>query len=145
MALIKWRPWAEIEALKREMDRMWERFFGESSIQEVGAEWIPPLDVAETKDEIIVTVELPGVDPSNVEVTVANGILTIKGEKKHERKDERYHLIERTYGTFTRSIRLPVDFDENNVKATYKDGVLKIVLPKVEKAKEKEIKIQIEK
>jgi HSP20 family protein len=145
MALIKWRPWAEIEALKREMDRMWERFFGESPIQEVGAEWIPPLDVAETKDEIIVTVELPGVDPSNVEVTVANGILTIKGEKKHERKDERYHLIERTYGTFTRSIRLPVDFDENNVKATYKDGVLKIVLPKVEKAKEKEIKIQIEK
>jgi HSP20 family protein len=145
MALIKWRPWAEIEALKREMDRMWERFFGESPIQEVGAEWIPPLDVAETKDEIIVTVELPGVDPSNVEVTVANGILTIKGEKKHERKDERYHLIERTYGAFTRSIRLPVDFDENNVKATYKDGVLKIVLPKVEKAKEKEIKIQIEK
>jgi HSP20 family protein len=145
MALIKWRPWAEIEALKREMDRMWEKFFGESPIQEVGAEWIPPLDVAETKDEIIVTVELPGVDPSNVEVTVANGILTIKGEKKHERKDERYHLIERTYGTFTRSIRLPVDFDENNVKATYKDGVLKIVLPKVEKAKEKEIKIQIEK
>jgi HSP20 family protein len=145
MALIKWRPWAEIEALKRALDRMWERFFGESPIQEVGAEWIPPLDVAETKDEIIVTVELPGVDPSNVEVTVANGILTIKGEKKHERKDERYHLIERTYGAFTRSIRLPVDFDENNVKATYKDGVLKIVLPKVEKAKEKEIKIQIEK
>ena len=145
MALIKWRPWAEIETLKREMDRMWERFFGESPIQEVGAEWIPPLNVAETKDEIIVTAELPGVDPSNVEVTVANGILTIKGEKKHERKDEKYHLIERSYGAFTRSIRLPVDFDENNVKAIYKDGVLKIVLPKVEKAKEKEIKIQIEK
>jgi len=72
-------------------------------------------------------------------------VLTIKGEKKHERKDERYHLIERTYGAFTRSIRLPVDVNESDVKATYRDGVLKIVLPKVEKAKEKEIKIEIEK
>jgi len=89
-------------------------------------------------------VELPGIDPSNVEVTLANGVLTIKGEKKHERKDERYHLIERTYGAFTRSLRLPVDVDEEKVKATYKDGVLKIVMPKVEKAKEKEIRIEVE-
>jgi len=146
MALVKWRPfWTEMEALRREMDRLWERFFGESPIEEVGAEWVPPLDVAETKDQVIVSVELPGIDPNNVEVTLSNGVLTIKGEKKHERKDERYHLIERTYGAFTRSIRLPVDVNESDVKATYRDGVLKIVLPKVEKAKEKEIKIEIEK
>lgn len=144
MALMRWKPWAEMEALKREMDRLWERFFGEPSI-EVGAEWIPPLDVAETKDHIIVTVELPGIEPNNVEVTFSNGVLTIKGEKRQERKDERYHLVERSYGAFTRSIRLPVDVDEANVKATYKDGVLKITLPKVEKAREKEIKIEIEK
>jgi len=144
MAIVRWRPWQELEAIRREMDRLWERFFGEPTVEEVGAAWIPPLDVAETKDEVIVTVELPGIDPSNVEVTLANGVLTIKGEKKHERKDERYHLIERTYGAFTRSLRLPVDVDEEKVKATYKDGVLKIVMPKVEKAKEKEIRIEVE-
>jgi len=61
-----------MEALRREMDRLWERFFGESPIEEVGAEWVPPLDVAETKDQVIVSVELPGIDPNNVEVTLSN-------------------------------------------------------------------------
>jgi len=146
MTLVRWRPLAEIDSLRREMDRLWERFFGEKPIEWLGGEWAPPLDVSETKDKLVVKAELPGIDPKEVEVTIANGVLTIKGEKKkeEEEKGENYHIIERSYGSFTRSIRLPSDVEESKVKANYKDGVLKIVLPKSEKAKEKAVKIEVQ-
>ena len=146
MALVPWRPLAEIDSLRREMDRLWERFFGERPVEWLGGEWVPPLDVSETKNDLIVKAELPGIDPKEVEVTIANGVLTIKGEKKQEKeeKGENYHLMERSYGAFSRSIRLPSDVDEGKIKATYKDGILKVVLPKSEKAKEKTVKIEVQ-
>jgi len=147
MALVPWRPLAEIDTLRREMDRLWERFFGERPIDWVGSAWVPPLDVSETKNDVVVKAELPGIDPKEVEVTLSNGVLTIKGEKKQEKeeKDENFHLVERSYGAFVRSVKLPVDVQEDKVKASYKDGVLKIVLPKAERAKEKAIKVEVEK
>jgi HSP20 family protein len=136
----------ELESLRREMDRLWENFFGERGALEPVEGWMPALDVTETKDNLIVKAELPGIDPKDVEISLSGNVLTIKGEKKQEKeeKDENYHLVERRYGSFVRSIRLPVEVQEDKIEASYKNGVLKVVLPKSEKAKRKEIKIKVE-
>jgi len=89
---------------------------------------------------------LPGIDPKDVEISLSDNVLTIKGEKKQEKEEENenYHVIERSYGGFTRSFRLPGQVQNDKVKATYKNGILKITLPKTEETKKKEIKIAVE-
>jgi HSP20 family protein len=124
------------------MDRLWESFFGERRALGPAETWAPALDVSETKDKLIVKAELPGIDPKDVEISLRGNVLTVKGEKKEE-KEENYHLVERRYGSFVRSVRLPVDVEEDKIEASYKKGVLKVVLPKTEKAKKKEIKIEV--
>jgi HSP20 family protein len=135
----------ELESLRREMDRIWEGFFGARPLEEVEAVWAPSLDVKETKDKLIVQAELPGIDPKDVSISLSGGLLTIKGEKKQEKeeKEENYHLVERSYGNFVRSIRIPVGVEEDKIEASYKKGVLKITLPKSEKDKPKEIKVKV--
>ncbi|NWG03915.1 MAG: Hsp20/alpha crystallin family protein [Syntrophaceae bacterium] len=145
--LTPWRPF-EFDRLRKEMDRLWDSFFeGRPGrrIKEEG-EWLPSLDVAETKGDLIVKAELPGMDPKDIEISLTEGILTIKGEKKQEKeeKEEGYHLIERSYGSFARSIRLPKDVQSDKINASFKNGVLKVTLPKSEEAKKKEIKIKVE-
>jgi HSP20 family protein len=145
--LVPWEKTKTLSKLKKEMDDLWGRFFGESSFPGFGDPvWGPPLDVKETKENIVVTAEIPGLSPTDVEVTISGDLLNIKGEKKHEKeeKEESYHLIERRYGAFSRSIRLTSEVDAKNVKASQKDGILTVTLPKSEKAKEKQIKINIE-
>ena len=90
--------------------------------------------------------EVPGMDPKDIDISLSDGLLTIKGEKKQEReeKEENYHLVERSYGAFTRSIRLPKEVQSDKISASYKNGVLKVTLPKSEEAKKKEIKIKLE-
>lgn len=145
--LAPWRPFREIDRIRREMDRLWDSFFERrpARVEEV-SEWFPSLDVSETATDYIVKVEVPGIDPKDIDISLMNNLLTIKGEKKQEKeeKDENYHLIERSYGSFTRSIRLPSQVQSDKINATYKNGVLRITLPKTEEAKKKEIKIQIE-
>lgn len=142
-----WRPFRELDRIRREMDRLWDSFFERrpARVEEV-SEWFPSLDVSETDTDYIVKVEVPGIDPKDINISLMNNLLTIKGEKKQEKeeKDENYHLIERSYGSFTRSIRLPSQVQSDKINATYKNGVLKITLPKTEEAKKKEIKIQVE-
>jgi HSP20 family protein len=145
--LTPWKPF-EFDRLRREMDRVWDSFFeGRPSrrTREEG-EWLPSLDVSETKSDLVVKAELPGMEAKDIEISLNEGLLTIKGEKKQEReeKEEGYHLIERSYGTFTRSIRLPKDVQSDKIKASFKNGVLKVILPKSEEAKKKEIKIKVE-
>ncbi len=144
--ILPWRARRELESLRKEMDRLWESFFGERIGLEPIEGWAPALDVTETKDNLVVKAELPGVDPKDVEITLSGNVLSIKGEKKQEKeeKDEDYHLVERRYGSFVRTIRLPVEVAEDKIEASYKNGILKIVLPKSEKAKKKEIKIKVE-
>jgi HSP20 family protein len=141
------RPFRDLEKMRREMDRSWDSFF-EKSITKTGEvnEWLPSIDVAETKNDIEVKAEIPGMDPKDIDISLNNDILTIKGEKKQEKeeKEENYHLIERSYGKFIRSVRLPWEVKSDKIAAKYKDGVLKITLPKSEKAKAKEIKIKAE-
>ena len=136
-----------LSKLRKEMDDLWGRFFGDAGFPILSeAVWAPALDVKETKENIVVTAEIPGLNAKGVEVTISGDMLTIKGEKKQEKeeKDESYHLIERRYGLFSRSIRLTTDVDAKNVKASFKEGVLTVSLPKSEKAKEKQIKINVE-
>ena len=105
---------------------------------------MPAFDIAETKKEYTITGEIPGMDVKDLEVTLSDGILTVKGEKKHEKEDkgENYYRVERQYGSFHRSFRLPENVKTEKSKATYKDGILKLTLPKtsVPKAKKVEVK-----
>ncbi len=109
----------------------------------------PKVDVSETKDAVEVTAELPGVDEKDIDVTVADGVLTLRGEKKSERKEEdkakNWHLVERSYGSFLRSIPLGFDPDSNKVEAKFDTGVLRVRLPKPAEALKKEKKIEIRK
>ncbi len=127
------------------MDRLWDSFLERSPGRE-DAEWLPALDVSETKDEIVVKAEVPGMEAKDIDISLSGDVLTIKGQKKQEKKqkDENYHMSERSYGAFFRSVRLPQEVQGDKVAAQYKDGVLKITLPKSEKAKAKEIKIKAE-
>ena len=106
--------------------------------------WTPAFDIAENDKEYIVTAELPGIDPKDIEITIANGVLTIKGEKKREEesRSENYYYMERQYGAFQRSFRLPEEVKEDKIDATYKNGVLRLVIPKVHEGKVKRIEIK---
>jgi HSP20 family protein len=120
------------------MDRLFDRFF-ESGWRELPAmgEWAPTVDVTEDKDAVTVTAELPGVEQKDIGVSLQDGVLTIKGEKNAEKeeKDKRRHRVERSYGMFSRSIRLPSAVETDKVTATFKDGVVTIALPKTPGAK----------
>lgn len=151
--LITWKPFREVtpfrdfERMRREMDRFWDSFFEVAPRRktEKGEEWFPHLDVSEAKSDIVVKAELPGMDPKDIDIFLNEGTLILKGERKTEteEKDEDYHLIERSYGKFYRSILLPQDVQSDKINASYKDGVLKITLPKSEETKKKEIKIKV--
>jgi HSP20 family protein len=141
-------PWTGTMSLRREMDRLFDRFFepsGGESPATLG-DWAPSLDLSESKDAFVVKAEIPGMDAKDVEVSFQENVLTIKGEKKHEKedKDERYHRVERTYGAFTRSVKLPVAVDGSKVNAAFKNGLLTVTLPKAPGAKTTSIPVKAE-
>jgi HSP20 family protein len=105
--------------------------------------WVPPADIYETDNDLVATTDLPGVDPKNIDVRVENNVLSIRGERHFERKieNENFHRVERTYGGFARSFTLSTPVQADKIQATYKDGVLRISLPKAEQAKPKRITI----
>ncbi len=146
------RPRDVFSAMHDEMDRVFERFEHgwprwPTLFRREGAITVPELDVRENTNAIVVEAELPGVDEKDVSVTVANGVLTIKGEKKHEKeeKGENYYLTERSFGSFERSIRLPDTIDEAKVEAKFDKGVLKVTAAKKPEAVKAERKIEIKK
>ena len=147
MDLVPWRPFGgELSSLRREMDRMWDRFFGEAPLaRRIGEEWWPSVDVSETKDNLVVKAELPGLEAKDVDVSISGDILTIKGEKKkeEEEKDEHHHYVERYYGSFQRSFRLPSNVKSDKIDASFDKGILKVTLPKVEEAKKKKIEVKV--
>jgi HSP20 family protein len=141
-------PFREFERMRGDMDRFWDSFSegGLRKRTEEGEEWLPSLDVGETKNELVVKAEVPGMDAKDIDVSLSDGMLTIKGEKKQgrEEKEADYHLVERSYGAFTRFIQLPTEVQSDKISASYKNGILKITLPKSEEAKKKEIKIIVD-
>jgi HSP20 family protein len=147
MALTPWRPLGELSSLRREMDRLLERFFGEAPSPELsGGTWEPRLNISETKDALTIKAELPGLESKDLDVSVSGDALTIKGEKKQEKeeKDEQRHVVERSYGAFLRMVRLPASVAQDKIKASFKNGVLTISLPKTEEAKQKAIPVTVE-
>ena len=137
--------WDEVSTARREVDRVFDRFFGQGAAQGMTV-WAPAVDVRETNDELQVTAELPGLAPQDVNVTVENGVLTISGEKKQEvregTEDSNYYLYERRYGRFERSFSLPRTVNADQVKARFDNGVLTIALPKAEAAKPRKVQIE---
>jgi HSP20 family protein len=141
-------------ALRSEMDRLFDSFMGGlptfPSMLPTGPRGfalMPSLDVKETDKEIVVEAELPGLDEKDVSLTIQNGVLTVQGEKKleHEEVKENYHVMERRYGSFQRSLRIPDTVNEDDIEARFDRGVLKVILPKRAEAVSEQRKIEIKK
>jgi HSP20 family protein len=154
-AVTPWRPFMDLTYWERDMDRMMEDFFGRRSRPWWPERWfrgegldvrVPTVDVYEEKDEIVVKAELPGMDKDGIEVNLSDHTLTIKGEKKKEEeiKEENYYRSERSHGTFLRTVELPKDVRADKIKASFKNGILEVRMPKTEEAKAKEVKVKIE-
>jgi HSP20 family protein len=145
-SLIPWDAPRELTTYGREMDRLFNRFFEGWPLRlpTREGEWAPSVDVSETAKEVVVRAEIPGMDPKDMDVSVHGNVLTMRGERKqeHEEKGENIHRIERSYGAFSRSLQLPADVNAEKVKATYKDGVLKINLPKTKEESVKKIEVK---
>ena len=140
-------PTTGMTALKKEMDRIFDRIWEtDLPAPAVFGEWTPVIDVLESKDELIVKVEVPGIEPKEINVQLAEQILTITGEKQYEKeeKDEKFYRMERSMGAFSRSVRLPTPVDITKVTAAFKNGLLTITLPKTKEVKGTSIPIKIE-
>lgn len=146
MDLTEWKPFREVSRLRQEMDRLWDDFFGPGrrGLRPLEVEWTPAVDIAETADKVVIKAEVPGIEAKEIDISLSGDVLTIKGEKKSEReeKKENYHLVERSYGSFSRSLRLPAAVNADKIEATYKQGVLTITCPKKEKVKPKAIQVK---
>ncbi len=146
MALIKWEPMREFEDLFDRYTRAmgWPANRGQELMTK--GDWLPRVDISETDGEFVIKAEIPEVRKEDVKVGVDNGILTIQGERKQEKdeKKEKFHRVERYYGSFVRSFTLPDNVDEAGIRASFKDGMLNLTLPKSAVAKPKTIEISVE-
>jgi len=138
-------PAPSLMSFRKEVDRFLDRIReGDLFDLPAASDWIPNLDFSEKADAFIVKLEVPGIEPNDIEVLFQNGLLTVRGEKKSEveEKDARRYRMERSYGTFARNLRLPTPVDEKLINATFKNGVLTIMLPKTAEAKAHTIPIK---
>jgi HSP20 family protein len=145
MALTRWDPFRELNIMQERMNRLFDdagRGWRGDEPSSTTA-WSPAVDIYETENEIMVQAELPGVDRKDIVLNLEKNVLTLKGERHFEKetKQENYHRIERAYGGFSRSFSIPAIVDEEKIRADYKDGILKIALPKKEQVKPKQIQI----
>ena len=145
MSITRYDPFRDLRMLQDEVNRLFSsnfsRTFGDEGIAR-GA-WAPTVDIYENKDQIVLEAELPGMNREDFELTVENNVLTLRGERRFEKKDEsdNYHRVERSYGSFSRSFTLPQTVLTENVSAEYKNGVLRVVLQKREALKARRIEI----
>jgi HSP20 family protein len=132
---------APVFGLRREIDRLFDDMMGGTGAMSA---WNPAVDIREDQSELCLSMELPGLAPEDVEITTDNGVLTVRGEKHDERKEgeeNRYHLVERSYGSFTRSFQLPQGLDEGKIAADFNLGVLKVHIPKAALPQPRKIQI----
>jgi HSP20 family protein len=147
---IEGRPETSLARLRREMDSLFDRFFHEPwSVSGLERSWsglaaAPRTDLADSENEVTVSMELAGVDPKDVEINISGGMLTVRGEKKAEKEEQKrdYHYVERQFGSFERTVQLPSTVDPEKVDAAYKNGVLTITIAKHPGAKPKKIKVR---
>jgi HSP20 family protein len=137
MSIVQWNPW-------REFDDLFGRSVRMPSEHLSGSEWLPAVDITEIDNGYLIELEIPGVSAEDVGVSVKEGVLTVSGERKFETETQgRRHRIERRYGRFSRSFRLPDDVDENDISARAKDGVLSLTVAKKERAQPRTIEVQV--
>jgi HSP20 family protein len=145
-SLVRWDPFRDLVSIQDELSRLFGRTFGGSEAlrPSAGSVWMPSMDVYETEDKIVATLELPGIDPDNVDVSVEDSTLAISGRREfsNEVKEESFHRAERRSGSFTRAITLPQTADTERVNANFDNGVLTIEVAKAEKAKPKKIQVK---
>ena len=134
----------ELERMRSEMDRIWDRFSRDVSSSTFKQDWNPSLNLAETEDSLVAELEVPGINPEDINVSVTGEMLTVTGDKKQEanREGKNYHVAERVYGKFSRSVRLPTAVDPDRVQARYKDGILWISMGKTAAVKSKRIEVE---
>ena len=144
--LTKFEPFDELATLKNRLDRMM-RFTPPLQEEIFNTQWAPPADVLETKDALLIKVELPGLTEKEIKVEIENGVLSISGERKLEKKEEEknYYRIERSYGKFVRSFTLPSNVYGEKIMATVNNGLLEIELPKKESAKPRTVNVEVKK
>ncbi|MGH9403466.1 MAG: Hsp20/alpha crystallin family protein [Terriglobia bacterium] len=147
MAIVRWEPFRDLLTTQDRFNRLFNDTFANvfGNEQPNPKAWTPAVDIYETDHNLVIKAELPGIDPKDVEVRVEDGTLYIKGERKyeHEVKEENYHRVERSYGSFARTFTLPRTINTEDIKADYKDGVLTLTMPKREEAKPKTVKINV--
>jgi HSP20 family protein len=148
MTLTKWDPFKDLITLQDRMNRLFDESVrnvrpGDEALS--SAIWSPAVDIYETEDEVVVKAELPEVNQKDIDIQIENNTLILRGERKFnkETKKENFHRIERAYGAFSRSFTLPSSIDQERISADYKDGILKISMPKREETKPKQIKVAV--
>ena len=148
MAIVRWDPFRELATMQDRINRVFGEVYARRPEDDLmlRGDWIPPVDIYENeKGEIVIKAELPGMTKEEIDLRVENNTLTIRGDRKRqaEVKEEQYHRVERTYGSFTRSFSLPGTVDSARVSADYKDGLLTVSLPLKEEAKPRQIQVRV--
>ena len=144
----RWNPFKQLEEMEKRLSTYFNRPALRTQVEKEAmtvAEWSPLVDITEDDKEYLIKADLPEVKKEDVKLTVQNGVMTISGERKYEKeeKGKKYHRVEREYGSFMRNFTLPEAADGSKVSAEYKDGVLRVHLPKSEKAKPKGIEVKV--
>lgn len=145
MEIRKWNPFSEFMAMQNQLERLFGEAVERGSRGDFNfGSWAPPVDLREESDKLVFEMELPGLKKNDIEISIENNVLTIKGERKFEKeeKKENYHRIERAYGKFSRSFSLPTTVNPDGIDASLKDGVLTLSLPYAEESKPKKISIK---
>lgn len=145
MAITRWQPFRELSMLQDRMNKLFEDFLGErGELEGPSPGWVPAVDIYEDKDRIVLKADLPGIEQKDITLDVEANRLTLKGERRLEKetREENFHRIERSYGSFVRSFSLPTTVDAEKISASFKNGVLEVTLPKKEEIKPKQITIE---
>jgi len=145
MDIVRWYPFRDLITLRERMNRLFEDAFPHRGEEKelVASSWAPAVDIYEKENALVLATEVPGLDENDIEIKIEDNTLALKGERKFEKetKEENYHRIERSYGSFHRSFTLPRYIDEDKINAEYENGVLKITMPKKAELKAKKVKV----
>ncbi len=148
MAIVRWQPYGAVASLQDSINKLFQDAFSRANIDEDFAlsAWKPVVDIFDKDDAIVIHAELPGVKKENVAIEVKDNVLTLRGERTESKeiKEDKYYRKERTFGSFHRAFTLPAAVNPDSIRATFKDGVLEIEIPKPEEQKPKQVKISIE-
>ncbi|HEX3294154.1 MAG TPA: Hsp20/alpha crystallin family protein [Solirubrobacterales bacterium] len=143
MALVRWDPIRELDSLQGDMNRLFDQFFDGRAGNAASRRWVPAMDLVETDDHLVLRGDLPGLTEDDVDIEIKDNVLTVSGERtaQHEDKAEGYHRVERSFGSFSRSLTLPHGIEPEKVEAKFENGVLEVEIPKPAEAKSTRVQI----